>query len=82
MKVLDFLLAWPLWKKYDSIQNDGIRLLLCMLLVLPPVYILNGAFHNFQWAHLKWVQITASLYLLYLLLSSTWKLMHYANRKA
>jgi len=73
MKFVDLVLAWPLWQRYDNMKEPW-RLLLCLGIVLPPVWILNGAVKLFGWNPPLWVIKTAAISLAYILLSSMWKL--------
>jgi hypothetical protein len=73
MRFIDLVLAWPLWQRYDNIKEPW-RLFLCLGIVLPPVWILNGAVKVVGWNPSILVIKTSAIILGYILASSMWKL--------
>jgi hypothetical protein len=70
--VKSWLLAKPFWTWYDNKCPEPLRFFLMLLLVLPPIYILNGSFHIDLKQH-HWIAYSALTYLFYVVLASWWR---------
>lgn len=72
-RLKSWLLSEPFWIWYDRKCPEPYRFLVCLALVLPPIYILNGALHIELHKHV-WIFYTALTYLFYLIFTSWWRL--------